>query len=137
MDTQKFPPFTPFLTAAIVLALIGWGGLVALIVFTLPTLGPRWLFFFLATLAASGTALPVAYFLNRRFISKPPVDAGVIVRQSLWVGIFADLMIWLQLGSALTIPLAIMVASGLVIIELILRLRERSRFQVEAEEQDE
>lgn len=122
-------PFLPFLVSGIFLALVGWAGLAVLIITTLPTLGPRWLFFFLLTLAVSGTVLPVIHFLHRRFPSEPPADAGVVVREALLLGIYADLLAWLQLGHVLNSALTIVLAMGLIATEFLLRLRERSRFR--------
>lgn len=110
------------------LGVIGWGGLILLVFMTLPTLGPRWLFFFLATLAVSGTALPVVYFFNRRFPSNPPVDGGVVLREGMWVGVYASLLAWLQMGRVLTSGLALVLALGLVVIEFLLRMGERSQW---------
>lgn len=122
----RFPPFRIFFLASLLLALFGWGGLVVLFITTLPTLGPRWLFFFLLTSGVSGLAMPVAYFLNRRFMSKPPADGTVILRQAMWAGIYASLLSWLQQGRVLTIPLAIALLLGFATLEFLLRLRETS-----------
>lgn len=109
--------------------IIGWGGLAALVITTLPTVGPRWLFFFLAVLALTGTALPVMAFLNRRFISTPPASAAVIVRQALWVGVYGATLTWLQMGQVLAPTLAFLLAAGLVLIEFLLRLSEKSQWK--------
>jgi hypothetical protein len=130
LDTPKNSSFMIFLPTAVILSLVGWGGLVALIFVTLPTLGPRWLFFFLTVLALSGTSLPVAYFLNLRFPSKPPADPMVVVRQSIWVGVYAGTLTWLQLGRMLTLASAGILAGVLIVIEILLRMREISRFSV-------
>ncbi len=124
------------LLTGILLALIGLGGLAWLILGTLPTLGYRWLFFFFATLAACGTALPVMYFLNRRFPSTPPADGQVIIRQSIWFGVYIGLLVWLQLGRVLTLPIAIFIAAGLIVIELLLRMWEKSRWKPPQETPD-
>lgn len=108
------------------LAVIGWGGLVYLFFFTLPTLGPRWLFFFFLMLALTGSALPIVAFLNRRFQLPSQIDAGVIIRQSIWVGIYGNLLAWFQLGRILTMALVLFLAVGFVLIEFLLRLRENS-----------
>lgn len=113
------------------LSVIGWGGLILLFFMALPTLGPRWLFFFLFTLALSGTALPVAYFLNRRFPSDPAVDGGVVLREGMWAGVYASLLAWLQMGRVLTLGLAFVLAMGLVVIEFLLRMGERSQWTPE------
>jgi hypothetical protein len=126
---QKPPTFMVFLPASLLLFLIGWGGLVALTYYTLPTLGPRWLFFFLVVLALTGTFLPVAYFINRRFPSRPPVGGEVIVRQALWFGIYASLITWLHMGRVLTPVLASILFIALILVEGLLRVWERSRWR--------
>lgn len=125
----SLPSFRPILITSLVMALIGIIGLVVLFSFTTPTLGPRWLLFFLITLAASGLFLPVAHFLHLRFPSTPPADSSVLVREALEVGGYLDLLVWLQLGRVLNFALAIFIAAGIVAIELLLRLRERSRWK--------
>jgi hypothetical protein len=128
-NTPKTPNFLSFLPAAILLALIGWGGLVAVVFYTLPTLGPRWLFFFLGVLALSGTVMPMVYFFNRRFPSHPPADGNVILRQAIWVGIYGSALTWLQLGRMLSLTIAAILAGALILIEGLLRMREISQWK--------
>ena len=123
-----------FLPLTLVLTLIGWAGLWIVISGTLPTLGPRWLFFFLGVIALTGPALPLTYYLNQRFPSNPPVDGMVIVRQALWVGVFGSTLTWLQLGRILTPALALILAGVFVLIEFLLRLFERSRWNPNGDE---
>jgi hypothetical protein len=92
------------------------------------------LFFFLGVLALTGSTLPFVAFLNRRFPSSPPTTSGVILRQSLWVGIYGATLVWLQIGRVLTPPMALVLAIGLVIIEWLIRLREKSQWRVEKSE---
>ncbi len=129
MNSQSSPSVKTFIPAAIILALIGWGGLYTLLNFTIPTVGPRWLFFFLSVLALTGTSLPVAAFLNQRFPTDPPVSSGVIVREAIWIGIYFPTLAWLQLGRVLTPALILLLATGLIAIEVLLRLRERSQWK--------
>ena len=124
--TQNF--LRAFLPLSFVLTILGWGGLFFIIQSTVPTLGPRWLFFFLGVLALTGPAIPLVYFLNKRFPSDPPVEEIVILRQALWVGVFGSTVAWLQLGRVLTIGLAAILAGVFVMIEFLLRLFERSRW---------
>lgn len=131
------PSFLPILITGLVMALVGWGGLVALVLTTLPTLGPRWLFFFLLTLALSGTSLPVIHFLHRRFPSQPAAEIGVIIREAVLVSLYGNLIVWLQLGKVLNSALTIFLALGLGLIEFFLRLRERTRFRPKEIAQDE
>jgi len=128
MENQTSPPVGVFLPAAILLALIGWGGLWWIIFNTFPSVGPRWLFFFLSVLALTGTALPFVAFLNRRFPSNPPPTRMVIIRQSVWIGIYGPTLAWLQIARVLTLPLALLLALGLVVIEWLLRMREKSQW---------
>lgn len=128
MTENTSPSVKSFIPTALILIVVGWGGLFYLFQNTLPTVGPRWLFFFLAVLALTGSILPAVAFLNRRFPSNPPATTGVIIRQSLWVGIYFPTLAWLQLGRTLTPALAILLAAGLVLIEVLLRLRERTRW---------
>lgn len=129
MMSRKLPSFWAFLWISLVLILIGWGGLIVLFMLTLPTLAPRWLFFFLLTLALSGTALPAAYFLNRRFPSDPPVESGVVLREAMWFGVYGSLLAWLQLGRVLTAGLALVLLGGLILVEFLLRLGEGSAWR--------
>ncbi len=128
METQKLPPFLPFIFTAAILFVIGAGGLFWLVTTTLPFLGPRWLFFFLLTLAVCGIALPVIYFFHWRFPAKVGTNASVIIRQAIWVGIYFDIITWLQLGRVLSFTLVVFLAVGLIVIEFGLRLSEKSRF---------
>ena len=118
-----------FLPAAFLLSIIGWGGLVALIISTLPTVGPRWLFFFLCVLAITGTTMPLTAFLNRRFPSTPPPSSMVIVRQALWFAVYVSTLIWLQMGRVLNPALAVLLVIGLGLIEFLLRLSEKSQWK--------
>jgi len=110
-----------------ILTILGVAGLFLLIDFTVPTLGPRWLFFFLTTCTVSGVALPVVYFFHWRFPSKI-VRPGVIVREAIFAAVYFDLLAWFQLGRVLSLPLGMALAAGLAMIEFALRLAERSRF---------
>lgn len=129
MDTQTSPPVSTFIFSSFILAISGWGGLFLLVNYTLPTVGPRWLFFFLSVLALSGTVMPAVAFLNRRFASVPAATHGVVLRQSIWIGIYGSTLAWLQWGRVLTPALALLLALGLFVIEWLLRMRERSQWR--------
>jgi len=131
MDKKLSPPVRTFMPAAFILMVIGWGGLYALLNFTTPNGGTRWLFFFAGVLAFTGTSLPAIAFLNRRFPSTPSPTPIVIVRQSIWIGIYLPTLAWLRIGRILTPSLALLIAIGLILIEWLLRLRERSQWKPE------
>jgi len=123
------PTVRSTLPVAIVLAATGWIGLIALFLYSLPTLGPRWLFFFFSVLAVTGSFLPVAAFLNLRFPTQPPATENIILREAALAGIYFATLAWLQLGRVLSLPLIFLLAFGLSLIEFLIRLREKSRWQ--------
>jgi hypothetical protein len=112
--------------AALILIAIGWTGLYLLVATTLPTVGPRWLFFFLLVIAVTGTALPFVWLLHKRFGSAP---STVLLRQALWVALFAALLVWLQINRSLTLSLALLLGAGFIVLEWFLRLLERSAWR--------
>lgn len=113
---------------ALVLAAIGWPGVLLVITTTLPTVGPRWLFFLLWMVAVTGTSLPFLWLLHRRFY-REPIPPAVLLRRGLWVGLYASLCVWLQINRSLSLPLALLIAAGLVAFEWLLQLRERSAWR--------
>jgi hypothetical protein len=117
-----------FIFTGLFLAIIGWGGLAALIIYTLPTIGPRWLFYFLFLLALSGTALPIIAFLHRRFPNIPPVEGETVLRQATWFGIYGCLLVWLSMGRVLNFNKGLFILFGFILIEFLLSLRESSRW---------
>jgi len=129
MTLKEPPTIRSTLLAALILALIGWGGLYELINTTRPAVGARWLFFFLGVLAVSGTALPLVAFINRRFQTDPPATIAIIVRQALWIAIYFSTLAWLQKGRILTPTLGIVLGLGIVAIEGLLRSRELSQWK--------
>lgn len=131
-NKSELPPFRTVLALSISLVALAVLGLVLLFSLTLPTLGPRWLLYFLITFAASGLFLPLAYFIHRRFPNNPPAETTVLVREALWFGAYCDFMLWLQLGNVLNLALAVFIAMGFVAIEFLIRMRERARWKPHA-----
>jgi hypothetical protein len=119
------------LISAVILAAVGWPTLYLLLNATQPTVGPRWLFFFLLTLAVTGTTLPFVWMLRRRFAPNTPVTSGVLLRQGLWVGLYVGLLVWLQINRSLEVSLALLLGLALLAIEWLLRLMERSSWRPE------
>ncbi len=127
-ESSNTPPdHLGLLIASILMMAIGWGGLYQLITTSLPRIGGElWVFFMLLQIAVTGTSLPFVRFLNVRFTSLmdevPP--SGVVVRQSVWIGLFVVTCAWLQIPRALSVPLAIFVAFVFIVVEIFLRTRE-------------
>ncbi len=129
MDKSKSLTVGFFLPSAIILIVIGWGGLLATLILLEPSGGTRWVFFFTTVLALTGTFLPLVAFLNRRFPTQPPPTSLVILRQSLWSGIYVATLAWLMIGGVLNPAIGALLAIGIVLIEWMLRLRERSQWR--------
>ena len=126
---MQTPGFRPFGISSLILILIGWGGLAGVLYLAPPFVWFRWAFFALVILAITGTVLPIVYFFHRRFPDQPPAEANVIVRQSVWFGVYVATLAWLQLGALVTVYVILGLAGGLLAIEYFLRLRERSRWK--------
>lgn len=122
------PPFGKFFITSLLLALIGGGGLIFIIFFTEPTLGPRWMFFFLLTLCAGGIALPFAYIIQRR-LAKQYVSANVLLREAILFAIFVDLLAWMQLGRIISNLIILILAGGFMMLEVFLRMAENATFK--------
>lgn len=124
---DKMPPdHVGVLIAGVIFMLVGWLGLYQLITTTLPRVGQRWIFFLLLQIAVTGTVLPFVRYLNVRFtpITAELPPGGVIVRQSIWIGLFVVVCAWLQIPRVLNLPIAFLVALAFIVIEVFLRSRE-------------
>jgi hypothetical protein len=128
MQRSTSPTIFSFLPTIMFLLVTGWGGVAVLVISYPPTVWPRWLFFFFSVLAVTGTALPFVAFLNRRFPSVPPAEAHIVVRQAIWVGIYLPTLAWLQIPRVLTLAQVLMIRVSFIILESLIRLRERSQW---------
>lgn len=126
---QTTPPEqSGIMAAAALMAAAGWGGLWLLVTTTLPTAFPRWLFFVFLYLAVTGTVLPFVRFLNARFSRDDvPPSGGVVLRQSIWVGLFVVACAWLQIPRVLNPVIAFFLALSLIVIEVFLHVREQEQ----------
>ncbi|MBN2385470.1 MAG: hypothetical protein JXB85_00500 [Anaerolineales bacterium] len=129
MNENPTRTFQPYAGAALILFLLGWGGVAVMIFGSRPIPPAQWAFFVFWTMALTGTALPATWFLNLRFPSDPPAEAFVIVRQALWFGVYGAVLAWLEKTTVLTIWVALGWGLGLIAIEYIIRMRERSRWR--------
>jgi len=108
--------------------LIGWSGAVAVVLLALPFLFPRWLFFFSLFLAFAGTAVPLIWYLNRRFTPSRFPSEGIMIREALEVASLGVFLIWLQAGRLFTAFLGWAFFAAFLAVELLLRLYEYSRW---------
>ena len=124
------PPFGKIFITALILCVIGLGGLVFILITLEPTLWPRWLFYFFLTMAGTGIALPAAYIIQRR-LAKQYVPARVLVRESLLFGVYLDLLAWLQIGRIATNLVVFLLAGGMILLEYFLRMAEKATFRAD------
>jgi hypothetical protein len=129
MESSPRSSFRPYLASAIILFVLGWGTVALAVLVLVPTVWARWLLFFGGTLGLTGLALPGAWFLNLRFPSDPPAGATVILRQAIWVGVYGGLLAWLQQERLVSLWTALVLAAGLIAIEYLVRMREKSRWR--------
>jgi len=108
---------------AIVLAVLGWAGLLYLVNYVHPTLPVQAAFLVLWGVALIGMAFPVMLALHRRFLGERSL--WTVWRQSAWIGIFGVLAAWLQLNRVLNVATAAILAGVLIVLEVILSLRAR------------
>jgi hypothetical protein len=120
-------------SAGVFLAVGGWSGLIWLLGHVLPTVPNRWAFYGLVHVALTGTALPFVHLLHRRFSRDHAftLEPSVLVRQANWVGLFGASCIWLRIPRLLSLPMAIVLMIALIIVESLLRLRERMQWRPE------
>lgn len=118
--------FKSFGLSALALTILGFGGLYFIITQTLPFVPSRWAFFVFMFMGLTGIALPIVYFLHKRFPTEPPAESNVIMRQSFWVGVYGATLAWLQLGRLVTLNVMLVLAGGFIAAEYFIRLREKA-----------
>ena len=132
MDRETFPDrFMGAYIAAGTLFVLGWGSMIALLLYDVPTVDAQWVFFLLGLAGLTGTAVPFVVFLSQRF-ERRPVSARALMRRAIWVGVFGVTLAWLQLGRTLTWSTALLLAVVFVAIEWFVELRERSLWDPDA-----
>lgn len=133
MEEAHSPSVRSVLPFAFLLAVPGWIWLIYLITQTLPNLGNRWMFFAAAVIAVTGTSAPLVAYLNR--IIKPfgPATFDMLVRESTLIGVYSGILIWLNKGQVLTLGLVLILGTGFIIVELLIRLRTRSEWHPDQE----
>ena len=115
------------LLAALLMFILGWGGLAHLVVTTRPRIGGElWLFFILLQIAVTGTAIPFVRLLSQRLarLDNPAPLTGLVVRRSVWIGIIVVTCAWLMIPRYLSLPIMLIVILLFVVIEAFLRNRE-------------
>lgn len=93
-------PAVGLVFASLGLTLLGVAGVAAIVLQMYPTPEARLLFLLPFCAAVTGMALPFVWFLSWRFSrpGAPPAPAGVLVRTSALIGLFATALVWLRIG---------------------------------------
>ncbi|GJM41435.1 MAG: hypothetical protein DHS20C20_17170 [Ardenticatenaceae bacterium] len=84
--------------------------------------------------AVTGLVLPISYLLNRRFAAYTDHRFGeigasrllVALRQSMAVGIWVAFCLWLQMNRSFGLAVALLVATVLILFEILLQIRGRA-----------
>lgn len=129
MEENPSPTIRSVLPLTLVLVIPGWSWLIYLMTSTIPSLGNRWMFFASAVLAVSGITMPLVAYLNRFIQPFGPANFETVVRESTLLGVYAGILLWLNKGQVLSAGLALILGVGLVLIELLIRLRKRGQWQ--------
>ncbi|MBI5825500.1 MAG: hypothetical protein HZB18_15835 [Chloroflexi bacterium] len=135
MDSQQIP-FKTYLPSAITLILLGWGGLAATLYFSLPFVWSRWAFFVFIIMALTGIALPIVFYFHKRFPDESPAEPNVIIRQSIWAGVYGATLAWLQLERLVTLYVILGLAGGLIAAEYFIRIREKANRRIPQTDDD-
>jgi hypothetical protein len=117
---------------AILLAVIGWWGIYELTGKIGPDQpGAQAFFFALLLLALTGTLIPPAAYLNRRFAPEAyERDPWRFLRHAFWAGTCLTSWAWLQTHRTFNLGLALVIALIFVAIEIpIMRLREQAEME--------
>lgn len=123
------PSFRKVILTGIGLGVIGIGGIIILIYFTKPTLQFRWLFFFLSLIGLSGFSLPILSLVHKRFSPPESMTENVLLREAIMIGFFGNLVAWLMIGDMLTFALFLLLVAGMVTIEYLIRLTEKTQWR--------
>lgn len=89
---------------------------------------PEIMLAFLATilLTVTGLVLPLTAYLNKRFAPARPPLYFTVVRQAMWIGLWASCCVWLQMNRTLGLAVASLVAAVLLMFEGLLQVRTRA-----------
>jgi len=131
MDDKGSPPVKIFLPISLILAIPGWILLIYLVTNTVPELQNRWLFYAAIVITITGSSFPPVAYLNR--IIKPfgPANYEIVIREGIMIGLYTAILLWLNKGQVLSFGLALILAVGLTLVELLIRLRNRSAWSPE------
>ena len=105
--------------------------LIYLVTKTVPELQNRWLFYAAIVITITGSSFPVVAYLNRIIKIFGPANYEIVIREGIMIGLYTAILLWLNKGQVLSFGLALILAVGLTLVELLIRLRNRSAWSPE------
>jgi len=133
MDDKGSPPVKTFLPISLILAIPGWILLIYLVTQTVPELQNRWFFYAAIVITVTGSSFPIVAYLNRIIKLIGPANFETVIREGIMIGLYAAIMLWLNKGQVLSVSLALILAVGLTLVEILIRLRNRSTWSPEGQ----
>ncbi|NSW51788.1 MAG: hypothetical protein HPY85_04740 [Anaerolineae bacterium] len=124
----------PIYLISIFSAMIAWTGLGLLVIYTKPTIGPRWVFFFLSFIAVAATFLPISLLIHQRVTTQAQLSMNTPLRQSILLASFSTLVLWLQMGRVLDFTTASFIFAVLLGIEILVQLFDKSQLRPDHQE---
>ncbi|MHC1771172.1 MAG: hypothetical protein AB9907_05420 [Flexilinea sp.] len=118
-----------YIFLGLLLSLPSGYGIYRLVVFSLPFLKERWLFFFLLILLICGITLPIFAALNKYFFTAKRIIPQTVIRESLVAAILCEILLWFQIGRVLTSTIIFFCVGGFMLIEILLRTRDTVSFR--------
>lgn len=109
----------------VLIALLSWLGMLSVIQLSI-TPATKTLFFSLLFAAVTTTTMPVVAYLNARFgkFRDPRLYRVRFVRQSIWLGVFAAVVAWLQARRMLDATVGLILLAVLALIEAFMITRD-------------
>lgn len=73
--------------------------------------------------------MPGLVFVNKILQLKKPISFETVIREAMLVGVYGAILLWLNKGQVLSTGLALVIALGMIMAELLIRLRKESRWR--------
>jgi hypothetical protein len=128
MATKKSKPVSGskrWILYVVLIAILSWLGMLSVVQLSISP-ATKTLFFSLLFAAVTTTTMPVVAYLNARFgkFRDPRLYRVRFVRQSIWLGVFAAVVAWLQARRMLDATVGLILLAVLALIEAFMITRD-------------